>query len=89
MENLDVIDAEEQLFPIRVSEEGDIVLELAFNGNLFHLMGIEGYVIFADKTHIAKADDNNYYVKQDEDVITFNKEEYDMICKAVDICKGV
>lgn len=89
MDNVEINDIEEQLFPIKVSDDGDILLELAYNGNLFHLMGLEGYVVFADKSHILKADENNYYVKQDEDIVTFNKEEYEMICKAIDICKGV
>lgn len=83
----EVIDSEEHLFPIRI-EDGNVTLELAYNSQLFYLMGIEGYVIFADKTHITKADENNYYVKQDGEVITFNAEEYGMICQAIDLCKG-
>ena len=88
MENVEVVDSEEQSFPIRYDEEGDVVLELVYNTGLFHLIGTEGYIVFADKTHITKADEENFFIKQDEDLITLNKEEYDMICQAIDICKG-
>ena len=87
MEDVEVVDSEEHLFPIRI-EEGNVTLELAYNSKLFHLMGLDGYVIFSDKTHIIQADENNYYVKQEDEVITFTKEEYEMICSAIDLCKG-
>ena len=88
MENVEVIDSEEQSFPIRYDIEGDTVLELVYNAGLFHLIGIDGYIVFADKTHITKADENNYFIKQGDDLITLNKEEYEMICQAIDLCKG-
>ena len=88
MENVEVIDSEEQSFPIRYDGEGDTILELVYNAGLFHLIGVDGYIVFADKTHITKADEENYFIKQGEDLITLNKEEYEMICQAIDICKG-
>lgn len=85
----EIIDSEEQLFPIRYDESGRVLLELAYNSQLFHLMSVDGYVIFADKTHITQADESNYYVKQDDEIVPFNKEEYEMICQAIDLCKGM
>lgn len=85
MENISVADDEDKIFPIRDDEDGDTVLELSYSDGMFHLSGIEGYVVFTNKSCILKSEDC-YYITQDDDTITFNEEEYEMIISAMKIC---
>lgn len=89
MENVEVLDCEEASFPIRVGDDNHVEIEMTYHEGVFILMSKDGYIPFSSISQIIKADENNYYLKQDEDVVTFTAEEYDMICKAVELCKGV
>lgn len=86
MKNIDdaeVMEGVENVFLIKDD------LELVYNHGLFNLMSEDGYVVFRDVNEIEKKDDNYFSIVQDDTAIYLNAEEYDMICKAVDVCKGV
>ena len=85
MENVSVIDDEDKIFPIRYDENEDVDLELTYDNGVFHLIGSEGYVVFANKSCLIKSD-NGYYIKYEDDTISFNEEEYEMIIAAMKIC---
>lgn len=90
MEDITVVDSEEEkVFPIRFDENNDVTLELICNNGLFLLMSTEGYITFTNKGQIVSVSENEYYIKQEDDIITLNKEEHEMICAAIDMCEVI
>jgi hypothetical protein len=87
MEKAQVVDFDEKSFSIREDADGETVLELICNYDVFHLISEDSYVMFKNIEEFVKKDDDIFTIIQDSSSIVVNREEYDMIYDATLMCK--